>query len=231
MRQSRNAKTWETYGPASAAPPLPAGVARSKFAREPGGRHGTPRNDGLQLDGPAYRTACRWFPGFAELPAPFRATLEGYAPLFAAATGPLTLREREVIAHAVTGRDPSGFGSAVEPAAAAGDTAGAALDDDSPNAAGWRGEEARERLIAAFAVKVTRRWLAIGGADVEQLLDVGLSAHAVRAIAEIAAVFHFVAEVSAAMLLRPRLAGVGRAPISAVASKDPSWRELSRWLA
>ena len=226
MRQSRNAKTWETYGPASAAHAVPAGAVRSKFAREQRGRHGTPRNDGLQLDGPAHRTACRWFPGFAELPAPFRATLDGYAPLFVAATGPLTLREREVIAHAVTGRDPSGFGTAVENAASVDGTASAAKD-----AAASHGADARERLIAAFAVKVTRRWLAIGGADVEQLLDAGLSAHAVRAIAEIAAVFHFVAEVSAAMLLRPRLAGVGRAPIAAVASKDPSWRELSRWLA
>ena len=77
---------------------------------------------------------------------------------------------------------------------------------------------------------MTRRWLAVDGADVERLLDLGLTVHAIRAIAEVAAIFHFVAEISAAMLLRPRLARPGRASMAVVAGRDPSWRELGRWL-
>ena len=94
----------------------------------------------------------------------------------------------------------------------------------------WNLTDERERRIAEFSVKVTGRWLAIGGGDVERLLDLGLTVHAIRAIAETAAIFHFLAEVSAAMLLRPRLARPGRAPMAVVGGRDPSWRELGRWL-
>jgi alkylhydroperoxidase family enzyme len=177
-------------------------------------------DDGLHPQSDAFRVACRLFPGFSELPASFRVSLEGYAPLFRPETGPLSQRERELIARAVSGRDADAFG-----APHADDGAGASPPDASGSA------DERERRIAEFAVKVTRRWLAIDGADVERLLDLGLTAHAIRAIAEVAAVFHFLAEVSAAMLLRPRLARAGRAPMTVVGGRDPSWRELGRWLA
>ena len=227
MSQSRNANpSWQELGPATAARKPPSAPLRSRFTRESGPRNGAAHANDLQPQGASYRVACRLFPGFAELPAAFRATLDGYAALFLPDTGPLSLHEREVIALAVTGRDQPGFGVARQAANDGEQPAGAPADAASP-----ANDEQRDALIAAFAAKVTRRWLAIDGADVERLLDAGMSVHAIRAIAEIAAVFHFLAEISAAMLLRPRLSGVGRAPITAVASKDPTWRELSRWLA
>jgi hypothetical protein len=228
--RSRKAHLLDDFRPASGAHAPSARRPRSKLAREPAGRPGAAPGGGFERDGAAYRAACRLFPGFAELPSAFRATLDGYAPLFVAATGPLTLHERELLARAVTGREQPGFGSTAGAGQSADDTAAAAADVLGGDDAAASSQGVREHLIAAFAVKVTRRWLAIGGADVERLLDAGLSAHAVRAIAEIAAVFHFIAEVSAAMLLRPRIPRVGRTPISAVSSKDPTWRELSRWL-
>jgi hypothetical protein len=193
-----------------------------------GRRRGTAasRGEGFDIGSPAYRVACRLFPGFAELPPGFRASLDAYAPLLAVEHGPLRLGEREAIARAVGGREGDGFGTV--------ETRTPAYDEDSPDGNdGVAVAQAahRERLIAAFAVKVTRRWLAIGGSDVEQLLDAGVPASGIRAIAETAAVFHFLAEVSSAMLLRPRLTSGGRAPIAGVASRDPSWRELGRWLA
>lgn len=241
MSHSRNAnRTWETPGPATLGPATLGPRARpGRAARKPAleprepdaaahdaGRqpHGGARGLGLHPEGVAYRVACRLFPGFAELPAGFRASLDVYAPLFAAAHGPLSLREREAIARAVAGREGDGFGAPDESSSGADarDAAGEVRPDDDVE---------RERLIAAFAVKVTRRWLAIEGRDVERLLDAGVPASGIRAIAETAAVFHFLAEVSSAMRLRPRLTSGGRAPIAGVASRDPSWRELGRWLA
>lgn len=216
-RHSRNAqRAWHALD--ETTPAARPGRAASRFAQDAVVRRAGVHDDGLHPQSDAFRVACRLFPGFSELPASFRATLDGYAPLFRPETGPLSLRERELIARAVTGRDPEVFG-------AVDDGAGATLPEPSS------ATEERERQIADFAVKVTRRWLAIGGADVERLLDLGLTAHAIRAIAEIAAVFHFLAEVSAAMLLRPRLSRPGRAAMAVVGGRDPSWRDLGRWLA
>jgi hypothetical protein len=237
MSQSRNAKrAWDPDADGAAPAPFIGDAARvaapGRARRDAAARHG----GGLQPAGDAFRTACRMFPGFAELPAAFRATVDPYAQLFDPATGPLDLRERELIARAVTGRDAGAFGDAAGATttratapelgdaadAGAGDAIAARIDDAAA---------ARDRLIAEFAVKVTRRWLAIGGGDVERLLDAGVPARSIRAIAETAAVFHFLGELSAAMLLRPRVPPPGRASVAAVASRDPSWRELSRWLA
>lgn len=220
LRHSRDAhRAWDTLdGTADGAK---SGAPATRFARQAGARRASLHEDGLHSQTDAFRVACRLFPGFSELPAAFRASLDVYAPLFRAETGPLTLREREVIARAVTGREPESFGAAAAEAAAEQPD-----DDESPLDA----TAARERRIAEFAVKVTRRWLAIGGDDVERLLDLGLTVHAIRSIAETAAIFHFLAEVSAAMLLRPRLARPGRAPMAVVGGRDPSWRELGRWL-
>lgn len=220
LRHSRNAhRAWHALG--ETADGAESGAPATRFTRQAGTRRASLHEDGLhpglhpQTD--AFRVACRLFPGFSELPASLRASLDVYAPLFRADPGPLSLREREVIARAVTSRDPESFGAATEDQPA---------DDDGPSDV----TAARERRIAEFSVKVTRRWLAIGGGDVERLLDLGLTVHAIRAIAETAAIFHFLAEVSAAMLLRPRLARPGRTPMAVVGGRDPSWRELGRWL-
>jgi len=229
MGHSRNANiTWEapTPRPAPSARSGAGAVRHGGAAAERRRSDATARSNGFDPGSAAYRVACRLFPGFAELPAGFRASLEGYAPLLAVEHGPLSLREREAIARAVGGREGDGFGSLDGHAAGAQD---ATISDLDALAAAKAAE--RERLIAAFAVKVTRRWLAIGGSDVEQLLDAGVPASGIRAIAETAAVFHFLAEISSAMLRRPRLTSGGRAPIAGVASRDPSWRELGRWLA
>src|SRR4051812_15049633 len=198
MSHSRNAKTWEPEETASTARALPGSAPPDKLLRRQRPRRVAAHSERATLESEFYRAACRLFPGFGDVPAAFRATFDRYAPLLAADGGPLSLHEREIIARAVTGREQPGFGAvAAEPS-----------DDrraDDTHAAAPRSDEARDRLIADFAVKVTRRWLAIAGSDVEQLLDAELSADAVRAIAETAAVFHFIAEVSAAMLLRPRL--------------------------
>jgi len=227
MSHSRNAnRNWEAPGPAVRTRALPGHASRTT-ATEQRGASGTARGEGLHPDGAAYRVACRLFPGFADLPAAFRAGLEAYAPLLSADQGPLSLREREAIARAVGGRE-DGFGSFEDRTLT--DDAAASPPTPAADEAATRAAE-REGLIASFAVKVTRRWLAIEGRDVERLLDAGVPASGIRAIAETAAVFHFLAEVSSAMRLRPRLTSGGRAPISGVASRDPSWRELSRWLA
>lgn len=227
MSHSRSANmTWDAPRPApgarSGAGAARHGGAAAERRRGSGAAHG----EGFNPANAAYRVACRLFPGFAELPPGFRASLDVYAPLLAVEHGPLSLREREAIARAVGGREGDGFGAA-DPTTTTTDQA--TTDAGAALAAAQAAE--RERLIAAFAVKVTRRWLAIGGSDVEQLLDAGVPASGIRAIAETAAVFHFLAEVSSAILLRPRLTSGGRAPIAGVASRDPSWRELGRWLA
>ncbi len=229
MSHSRNANvTWEAPRPAPGARSV-AGAARHGGAPAERRRSdAASRGTGFDPGSAAYRVACRLFPGFAELPPGFRASLEAYAPLLAVEHGPLSLREREAIARAVGGREGDGFGAA-DPSTTTTTTDEATTHAGSALAAAQAAQ--RERLIAAFAVKVTRRWLAIGGSDVEQLLDAGVPASGIRAIAETAAVFHFLAEVSSAMLLRPRLTSGGRAPIAGVASRDPSWRELGRWLA
>lgn len=215
-RHSRNAhRAWAALE--ETADGAGSGAPATRFTRQGGARRASLHEDGLHPQTEAFRVACRLFPGFSELPAAFRASLDVYAPLFRAETGPLSLRERALIARAVTGREPESFGAATDDRPA---------DDVSPSDV----TAARERRIAEFAVKVTRRWLAIGGDDVERLLDLGLTVHAIRAIAETAAAFHFLAEVSAAMLLRPRLARPGRAPMAVVGGRDPSWRELERWL-
>jgi hypothetical protein len=214
LRHSRTARrAWNALGetPHDAGSGAPA----SRFTHGARAARAALHDDGLHPQGDAFRVACRLFPGFADLPAAFRASLDVYAPLFRADSGPLTLREREIVARAVAGRDARAFGAPAEESA-----------QDGP----WNLTDERERRIADFAVKVTRRWLAIGGDDVERLLDLGLTVHGIRAIAETAAIFHFVAEVSAAMLLRPRLARPGRNRMAVVAGRDPSWRELGRWI-
>jgi hypothetical protein len=217
LRHSRNAqRAWQTLD--DRAPEAPSGTLATRFTQEAAKRRAPVHEDGLHPQGDAFRTACRLFPGFCELPASFRASLDGYAPLFRADTGPLSLHDREAIARAVTGRDRDAFGMTSSDEHAAEQSGPADITDE------------RARRIAEFAVKVTRRWLAIDGGDVERLLDLGLTVHAIRAIAEVAAIFHFLAEISAAMLLRPRLARPGRAPMAVVGGRDPSWRELGRWL-
>lgn len=216
LRHSRNARrAWNALDDTNddAGSRAPA----SRFTHAARETRAALHDDGLHAQSEAFRVACRLFPGFSALPASFRASLDAYAPLFREDSGPLTLHEREIVARAVAGREGEAFGAPAEH-----DADG----EDVP----WNATDERERRIAEFAVKVTRRWLAIGGDDVERLLDLGLTAHAIRAIAETAAIFHFLAEVWAAMLLRPRLARPGHAPMAVVGGRDPSWRELGRWL-
>jgi hypothetical protein len=215
LRHSRNAqRAWQTLDDTTHE--ASSRTIASRFTQDTPTRRASVHEDGLHAQSDAFRVACRLFPGFSELPASFRASLDGYAPLFRPDTGPLSLPDRELIARAVTGRDPDPFGAA-------------RVDQDAADAADPAHlTDERGRRVAEFAVKVTRRWLAIDGGDVERLLDLGLTVHAIRAIAEVAAIFHFLAEVSAAMLLRPRLSRPGR--MAVVGGRDPSWRELGRWL-
>ena len=216
LRHSRNARrAWNALDDTN--DDAGSGAPASRFTHAGAETRAALHDDGLHPQSDAFRVACRLFPGFSELPASFRASLDAYAPLFRADSGPLTLPEREIVARAVAGREGDAFGAPAEHDAGSADTPSNVTDE-------------RERRIAEFAVKVTRRWLAIDGGDVERLLDLGLTVHAIRAIAETAAIFHFLAEFSAAMLLRPRLARPGRAPMAVVGGRDPSWRELGRWL-
>lgn len=216
LRHSRHARrAWNALDDTNDA--AGSGAPASRFTHATGESRAPLHDDGLHPQSDAFRVACRLFPGFSELPASFRASLDAYAPLFRADSGPLTLREREIVARAVAGHEGDAFGAPAE------------HDADSADAP-WNVTDERERRVAEFAVKVTRRWLAIDGGDVERLLDLGLTVHAIRAIAETAAIFHFLAEVSAAMLLRPRLSRPGRAAMAVVGGRDPSWRELGRWL-
>lgn len=217
LRHSRNARrAWHLLD--ETTPVARPGRAASHLAQDAATRRANVHDEGLHAQSDAFRVACRLFPGFAALPASFRASLDGYAPLLRPETGPLSLHEREVIARAVAGRDGEVFGADADGAAAGAPQAGTAVGE-------------RERHVAEFAVKVTRRWLAIEGGDVERLLDRGVTVREIRAIAEVAAVFHFLAEVSAAMLLRPRPSRPGRAPMTVVGGHDASWRALGRWLA
>jgi hypothetical protein len=230
MGQSRNAnRAWASAADGTVATPFIGDAARGTRERR-GARPLPAHGSGLHPSSDAFRNACRMFPGFELVPAAFRATLDPYASYFDADSGPLSLHERTVIARAVSGRDEHVFGAASDvfpPPAIGGPDVPEAGDEPAEAEAH---DPALDALIAAFAVKVTRRWLAIGGGDVERLLDAGVSARRIRAIVETAAVFHFLAALSAAMLLRPRLPA-GRARVAAVAGRDPSWRELSRWLA
>jgi hypothetical protein len=217
LRHSRNAqRAWQALDDTPRA--ATSGNLASRFTQDTPVRRASLHEDGLHAQSDAFRVACRLFPGFSELPASFRASLDGYAPLFRPDTGPLSLPDRELVARAVTGRDRDAFGAPSAPDGAVDASDPADLTDE------------RARRITEFAIKVTRRWLAIDGGDVERLLDLGLTVHAIRAIAEVAAIFHFLAEISAAMLLRPRLSRPGRAAMAVVGGRDPSWRELGRWL-
>jgi hypothetical protein len=59
----------------------------------------------------AYRVACRLFRGFDLLPDAVVETMYGFPFFFVARRGMLTLREREIIARAITGEPPGAFGN------------------------------------------------------------------------------------------------------------------------
>lgn len=110
LRHSRNAqRAWPAL--ADTTSDATSGRAASRFAQDRGTRPAAAHDEGLHPQGDAFRVACRLFPGFSELPASFRVALDGYAPLFRPETGPLSQRERELIARAVSGRDAETFGA------------------------------------------------------------------------------------------------------------------------
>lgn len=143
----------------------------------------------------AYRTACRFFRGFELLPAAVLESVHGFPEAFIEGAGPLSLADRERIAHAVTGEPLAAFGGD-EPTSADATAHG----ETSPNDAEPLGQAPlRHAALVDFVRNVLARWRPLRFEDLEPMLDVGFELQAVREAAELAIDFHVIHRLTSAL--------------------------------